>query len=135
MALVAWNDGYSVKVRQFDEQHKKLMEIVNKLHDAMRDNKGSKIQADVLTTLAAYAQAHFSDEERLMRHHYFPGFVPHKKAHDQMAAQVRKFQRQAETDGIAITQGVMIFLRDWLVQHIREEDAKYASFMNAKGVA
>jgi len=66
MALMAWDDGYSVKVRRFDEQHKKLMEIVNKLH---------------------------------------------------------------------ITQGIMIFLRDWLVQHIREEDAKYASFMNAKGVA
>jgi len=135
MALVAWNDGYSVKVRQFDEQHKKLMEIVNKLHDATRDNKGSKIQADVLTTLAAYAQAHFSDEERLMRHHYFPGFGPHKKAHDQLVTQVRNFQRQAETDGNAITQGVMIFLRDWLVQHIREEDAKYASFMNARGIA
>ena len=74
MALVAWNDGYSVKVRQFDEQHKKIMDIVNKLHDAMRDNKGPKIRADVLTTLAAYTQAHFSDEERLMRHHYFPGF-------------------------------------------------------------
>ncbi len=135
MALVAWEDDYSVKVRRFDEQHKKLMEIVNKLHDAMRDNKGPKIQADMLTTLAAYTQAHFSDEERLMRHHFFPGFVPHKKAHDRLVAEVRNFQRQAETDECAITQGVMIFLRDWLVQHIREEDAKYASFMNARGIA
>jgi hemerythrin len=135
MALMAWKDDYSVKVRRFDEQHKKLMEIVNKLHDVIRDNRGPKVQAEVLTTLAAYTQAHFSDEERLMRHHFFPGFVPHKKAHDRLVAQVRNFQRQAETDGSPVTPGVMIFLRDWLVQHISEEDAKYGAFMNGRGVA
>ncbi len=135
MGLVAWNDSYTVKVRQFDDQHKKLMEIVNKLHDVVRADKGLLIQADVLTSMAAYIQTHFSDEERLMRHHVFPGYVPHKKAHDQMLTQVRNFQRKVETGENTVTHGVMIFLKDWLVQHILEEDAKYGPFMNGKGIA
>jgi hemerythrin len=135
MALLTWNDTYSVKVRQFDEQHKKLIDMVNKLHDAMKNGKGSMIVNDVLASLAAYAQAHFSDEERLMRLYGYPGFPHHKKAHDQLVAQVRNFQRQAETDKNTITLGVMVFLKDWLVQHIQGEDTKYGPFMNGKGVA
>jgi hemerythrin len=135
MALVAWSESYTVSVRQFDEQHKKLMAMVNRLDDAMMARKGRLLQADVLTSLAAFIQTHFSDEERLMRHYVFPGFVPHKKAHDQMLAQVRVFQRKTETGENAVTRGVMIFFKDWLVQHIREEDIKYGPFMNGKGVA
>jgi hemerythrin len=40
MALITWNDGYSVKVKQFDDQHKKLIDMVNELHDAMGIGKG-----------------------------------------------------------------------------------------------
>jgi hemerythrin len=135
MALVAWSDTYTVKVRQFDDQHRKLMEMVNKLHDAMRAEKRLLIQVDVMTTLAGSLQTHFSDEERLMRHYMFPGVVPHKKAHDQMLTQVRNFQRKAESGENTITHGVMIFFKDWLVHHIRVEDAKYGPFMNGKGLA
>ncbi|MBP2675855.1 MAG: Methyl-accepting chemotaxis protein [Deltaproteobacteria bacterium] len=97
MALVAWSESYTVSVRRFDEQHKKLMAMVNRLDDVMMARKGMLLQADVLTSLAAFIQTHFSDEERLMRHYVFPGFVQHKKAHDQMLAQVRVFQRKTET--------------------------------------
>ena len=135
MALVAWSESYTVSVRRFDEQHKKLMAMVNRLDDAMMARKGMLLQADVLTSLAAFIQTHFSDEERLMRHYVFPGFVQHKKAHDQMLAQVRVFQRNTETGENAVTRGVMVFFKDWLVQHIREEDIKYGPFMNGKGIA
>jgi len=135
MALIQWNDDYSVKVRQFDDQHKKLIGIVNQLHDAMKAGKGCQVVGDILTSLVAYTQAHFADEERLMQHHGYPGFVSHKKAHTQLVDQVRNFQRQAETDKNVITLGVMVFLKDWLVQHIQGEDVKYGPFMNAKGIA
>ncbi|MEW6720442.1 MAG: bacteriohemerythrin [Thermodesulfobacteriota bacterium] len=135
MGLIQWNDEYSVKVRQFDNQHRKLIDIVNQLHDAMKCGKGSQIMNNVLASLAGYTQAHFSEEERLMRLHGFPGFVAHKRAHDQLVERIREFQRQAEADGSAITLGVMVFLKDWLVRHIQGEDVKYGPYLNMKGVA
>jgi hemerythrin len=135
MALILWNDDYSVKVRQFDEQHKKLIGIVNQLHDAMKSGKGAQIMGDTLSSLAAYTQTHFADEERLMQLHGYPGLISHKKAHSQLVERVRNFQKEAEGGGNVVTQGVMVFLKDWLVQHIQREDAKYGPYLNAKGVA
>ena len=42
MATFAWNESYSVHVRQFDAQHQKLFEIINTLADAMRMGKGEE---------------------------------------------------------------------------------------------
>jgi hemerythrin len=135
MALVMWDESYSVKVRQFDEQHKRLIGIVNQLHDAMRGGKGSQILFNVLTSLAAYTQAHFSDEERVMRMYNYPGFVSHKKQHDLLVEKVRKYQKDAEADQSVITLELMNFLKDWLLHHIQGEDVKYGPYLLQKGVA
>jgi len=133
--LVAWSESYNVNVRRFDEQHRRLLDMVNRLDEVLAARKGLPIEADALTSLAAYLQTHFVDEERLMRHHVFPGFVLHKRAHDRMLDQVRNFRREMVVDENPISRGIVIFLREWLVQHIRVEDAKYGPFMNGKGVA
>lgn len=134
MSLVTWSNDYGVKVRQFDEQHRKLFDIVNELYDAMRDGKGTQVVNKVLDSLVSYTQAHFSAEERLMRLYEFPGYSSHKKLHDQLVSQVRDFQGRAEKDPGAVTLAVMTFLKNWLVQHIQGEDANYGPFLNGKGI-
>ena len=135
MALLAWKEDYSVRVRQFDDQHRRLIEMVNKLHDAVALRKGPKIQSDVLSSFAAYTQTHFSDEERVMMQNRYPGFHAHKKAHDQLVARVRAVQRQIEAGDGAVSPGVMNFLKDWLLDHIQGVDMQYGPYLNAKGVA
>jgi len=135
MALLVWNDSYSVKVRRFDDQHKKLIDLVNQLHEAMKAGKGSAILNDVLGPLAAYTQTHFSEEERLMLYNGYPGYMEHKKAHDQLVAHVRDFQKQVEAGTASVSLGLMTFLKDWLLQHIQGVDRKYGPYLNEKGVA
>ena len=36
MALITWDDSYSVKVDKIDGQHQKLMGLINQLHEAMK---------------------------------------------------------------------------------------------------
>ena len=109
--------------------------MIGRISGVLLEKNPPQILVDVLTSLAAYTQAHFSDEERVMRLHNYPGYVAHKKAHDQLVSQVRNFRQEAETDKAVITLGLMMFLKNWLLEHIQREDAKYGPFLNAKGIA
>jgi len=52
MALVTWDQSYSVSVRRMDEQHQKLFALINALHDAMRQGKGqAAVQDTVVNSL------------------------------------------------------------------------------------
>lgn len=134
MALIMWNDAYSVKVKQFDDQHKKLVEIVNELHDAMKVGKGKDVLTKVLGSLISYTGSHFADEEKLMKLHAYPGYENHKKEHNLLVAQVLDFQKKFHDGNALITQNIMTFLRDWLVKHIQSEDKKYGEYLNSKNV-
>jgi hemerythrin len=40
MALLPWNQGFSVSIKKFDDQHKQLVNLINQLHGAMKVGKG-----------------------------------------------------------------------------------------------
>ncbi|WP_298439447.1 bacteriohemerythrin [Geobacter sp.] len=134
MALITWNDSLSVKVKQFDDQHKKLVDMVNQLFDAMKGGKGSQVLGDILRQLIAYTQTHFAAEERLMKQYAYPDYEAHKKEHNALVMQVLDLQKQFQEGKPVLTQNVMTFLRDWLSRHIQGDDRKYGVFFNGKGV-
>lgn len=135
MALMDWSPGFSVNVKQFDEQHKKLVAMVNQLHEAMKVGKGGEVLGPILNSLISYTASHFADEERLMQQHGYPDLVKHKAEHDKLTKQVLDLQKQYQTTKSALSMSVMSFLRDWLINHIQGEDKKYGPFLNGKGVA
>jgi len=135
MALITWSDSLSVKVKQFDDQHKKLVDMVNQLFDAMKSGKGNQVMGDILKQLIAYTQTHFAAEERLMKQYGYPDFEAHKKEHNALVIQVLDLQKQFQEGKAVLTQHVMTFLRDWLSKHIQGDDKKYGVFFNGKGVA
>ena len=135
MALIDWNDRYSVNVKQFDDQHKKLIKMLNDLHEAMKQGKGQEALADILAGLVKYTNNHFADEERLMKLHQYAGYEQHKKEHNMLVIQVFEVQRNYHEGKTVPTQAVMTFLNEWLQKHIQGEDKKYGPFLNGKGVA
>ncbi|MSM40243.1 MAG: bacteriohemerythrin [Geobacter sp.] len=134
MALLTWNDSYSVKVKQLDDQHKKLIDMINQLYDAMKVGKGSEVIGPVLKSLMTYTQTHFSTEEQLMKLHGYPDYETHKNEHTQLVAQVGNIKKEMDAGKMPLTQNVMNFLRDWLIKHIQGNDKKYGPFLNDKGV-
>ena len=74
MALLSWNDTYSVKIRKFDDQHKKLIDLINQLHDSMLVGKGKDVMGEVMNSLVDYTKTHFTAEETLMRLHNYPDY-------------------------------------------------------------
>ena len=134
MAFIDWSNSLSVDIKELDDQHKKLIELINQLNDAMKVGKGKDVIGKVLGSLIAYTQSHFATEERLMQAHSYPSYIIHKKAHDDLTKQALDLQKKFETGNLAITIEVMGFLKDWLSKHIMNTDKQYSPFLKGKGV-
>jgi len=134
MPLISWNDNYSVKVKQFDDQHKKLIDMLNELHDAMKVGKGKDVLEKILAGLIQYTNTHFAAEERLMKLHNYPDYEQHKKEHNLLVLQVLDVQKKYHEGSAVLAQSVITFLKDWLKNHIQGVDKNYGPFLNSKGI-
>ncbi|MGV1100250.1 bacteriohemerythrin [Thiovibrio sp. JS02] len=134
MALITWKNDYSVNVKEIDEQHKQLINMINELHDAMLAKKGKDALMSVLTKLANYCVSHFALEEKLMSSHGYPEFAAHKDVHNKMTDKVKSLMADVQAGKTTISIEVMNFLKNWLDKHIMGTDKKYGPFLNSKGV-
>ena len=83
MALLDWKNEYSVDIQSIDKQHKKLFDMINQLHDAMKSGVGAKLVPVILNSLVSYTRDHFANEENLMRQAAYPTYANHKAEHEQ----------------------------------------------------
>ena len=134
MPLMSWKDTYSVNIAQIDQQHKKLVDLINVLHEAMAQRKAKEMLDKILNDLVAYCATHFKVEEQLMQANGYPEFAEHKDKHDKMTAKVLSLQKEVAAGQKMVSIEVMRFLEQWLDKHILGTDKKYAPFLNAKGV-
>ncbi|MGA7525333.1 MAG: bacteriohemerythrin [Acidobacteriaceae bacterium] len=134
MAIFAWSESYSVHVRQMDEQHQKLFDIINGLAEAMKSGKGEAVIRETVEQLAIYTRTHFLQEEALMRRAEYPGLATHQAQHHKLMADVEQYKKALEEGRSASPVSLLNFVRQWLVQHIRQSDRAYSDHLNAHGV-
>ena len=135
MAIISWSDEYSVGVKDMDEQHKKLIGMINELNEAMKSGKGKDIMEKILKNLVDYTVTHFSSEEKLMQSNAYPGYLAQKSQHEALTKQVSDFQTKYHEGKAVLSVEIMTFLKDWLMNHIKGSDKKYGPFLNKKGIS
>jgi hemerythrin len=134
MALLAWNDRLSVNIREIDGQHKKLVNMVNELHDAMKEGKAETILVQIVGEMKQYAASHFGLEEGYMQTNNYPEFKIHKAEHDKFVAKVVQVEKDCKAGKCAVSMDILNFLSNWLVNHIKGTDKKYSPFLNSCGL-
>ena len=134
MSLITWNDRLSVKVAEIDQQHKKLITMINELNDAMKVGKGKDALGAIVNNLIVYTMTHFKTEEKYFAQFGYPDTDQHKKEHEAFVKKVSDFKDGFENRKISLTIEVMDFLSDWLKNHIMGTDKKYSQFFNEKGL-
>jgi hemerythrin len=134
MAHFDWKDEYSVKIAAIDLQHKRLVNMINDLFEAMQAGRGSAKIGSVLDGLVSYARTHFTTEENLLREHGYPELEAHIKTHQNFTAKIADMQRQFKEGRLTSALTISNFLKDWLVNHIVGTDRHYADFLVGKGL-
>jgi len=134
MAIINWEKELSVNITELDEQHKKLIDIINDLHNAMLKGKSRDILDKVLDNLIDYTKNHFRSEEILFEKYNYPDYLKHKKEHDDLVKQVLEIQEKYKSGKIFISIEILDFLKNWVSIHILQSDKHYTSFLNSNGV-
>jgi hemerythrin len=135
MTLMTWTEKLSVGVGVLDEDHKRLVGMVNELYDSMQAGHGKEILGRILNDLVQYTKVHFAREEKFFADTGYPATAPHKQEHDALTKQVMDVQQKYISGAsAALSIDVLRFLKNWLINHIQGSDQKYRPHLNAKGI-
>jgi len=134
MSVIQWNESFHVGIEHLDNQHRKLVEMINELHTAMKKGEGKMIIQDILDKMTHYTLDHFKSEEVLFDQYVYPETGTHKQEHKAFVEKVANFKTKFDKGDIFLSIEVIMFLQEWLINHIKGSDKKYTSFLNSKGV-
>jgi hemerythrin len=125
---VEWKPFYSVGDASIDDEHKRLLGMIDEMYQATQLGNDQMRFYGVLEELADYTVVHFDHEERLMRQCGYPDFDAHKTMHEEMRRRALEFRANANS---VVARDLLQFLKIWWVRHIQNQDKGYAPYLEA----
>jgi len=132
MPVIEWSDTYLVGIEQVDEHHRHLVTLLNNTYDVFVSH-GQKVEIEkVIGELVDYATYHFASEEPLMSQFCFPQADQHLQQHEYFIRQIKSHQADYSEGRSALSLELIVFLKDWLLEHILVRDRELAEFIAAE---
>ena len=136
--MFKWKDNFSVNIKIIDEQHQELFRIGNALYSIISIKDGVDRYDEIMKILYEmrdYAIYHFDYEEKLMKENGYLDFENHKRQHNGFINKVKSID-ELDVDEKQKKIGIelVIFIADWIENHILKSDMEYKDFLNSKGV-
>ena len=128
---MAWDASLQTGHGRIDADHKKLVDLVNQLGDAMAKGQGKDVCGKVLAELISYTKTHFGMEEHLMSVHEYPKARAHKAEHDKLVQEVAAFKAKFDSGAVMLSISLLNFLKDWLGEHIKGSDKAFVGSLAA----
>ena len=148
---IKWENRFNTGYKRVDDQHKELVNILNKLYILVMNKDISKEDVaeelnNIIKDTVDYVAYHFSTEEAIMKAVDYSRFKPHVSKHrnftNKVLEEVNNYKNGKEIDikAFNFTNKVLeevnnykngkeidikaftLFLRDWLFDHILIED-------------
>ena len=128
MAILTWSNQLNVGIESVDQQHQRLVEILNRLDEAVAVGEEKSTILDLIEALVDYTRYHFSHEEDLMQEAGYAAqeLALHCAQHQDFVAKVLDEQQKAIADPDLVSNNLLEFLVQWLSAHILYSDKKMA---------
>ncbi|MBI1194886.1 MAG: bacteriohemerythrin [Gammaproteobacteria bacterium] len=130
--IFTWDDRFETGIPEIDEQHRKLVGLINTLGRILTTETDTEFFEAALFAvfdeLTAYVDYHFRFEERLMESHHCQQEheQEHRKAHAEFSQYIAKARSDAGEHPAEVTGRALTFLSKWLMTHIVGTDMRMA---------
>lgn len=129
MAYLVWQEDLDTGIQVIDSQHKRIVEMINQLHDAQAQHD-RELLGNVIEELVDYTISHFAFEETLLEDSGYQFTRAHKKVHELFIKRVSDYRMRFEA-GEDVAEELKGLLGRWLFNHIRNDDANYVASVKA----
>ena len=130
---IIWRDEYSVGNRDIDDQHKRIIGIINAVFTLVKDGGSEEDFWKALDGLKQYALVHFKFEEGILALAEYPGLNDHTISHQKMNARTETlFVKRPGAAISVLAEELLAILKDWWLNHIRGVDALYAPYLSGQ---
>jgi hemerythrin-like metal-binding protein len=121
-----------VGIEQIDNEHKKLVDLLNELNRALQAGMGQGALGGVLDGLCQYTVYHFAHEEILFQESNYPRYEEHRRQHEALTAKALKIYQDFQSGTAEVLpEQVLEFLKNWLSQHIMGADREAGLYLQA----
>ncbi|CAD5119114.1 DgyrCDS7758 [Dimorphilus gyrociliatus] len=110
-----WSNEFEVFYANLDDEHRGLFDGIFACGEAnTAENYGALVEK---------VKTHFANEEKMMSSSNYANFATHKQAHDEFVGKCGGLSAPLSDDNL-------IYLQQWLVDHIKGIDFKYKGKLN-----
>lgn len=134
MRKIEWKDTYSVGVKKMDEQHKEIVDYLNKMFEIIDQHSQLDQVKELFAKLDDYAQVHFTTEEGLLSKNKYHDLKSHQEEHQIYIEKINTFRERLVSTDEHVSEDILGFLADWWMGHIQGCDKEYTRFLNNCGV-
>ena len=133
MVWFEWNDDFLTGTAEIDEQHRRLVALIDEFYGALRATGPHAGIERLLGGMLQYTRYHFGTEERYMRAHEFPGLAAHVAQHESFIQKTQDMAIRFGKGEMVLSLEITGFLREWLSQHSLGVDKELGRFLAARG--
>lgn len=133
--VLVWSTEISVGEEAIDTQHKDLLKQMGVLAFSLKTGEGNEKIQEILNFLDEYIKTHLRYEEKYMLNNNYPEYESHRKLHENFEKKFRDFKVEfykENMDKKSLALKMEGYMRDWWINHISNDDKKYADFITNK---
>ncbi len=127
--VITWTKELSVEEQELDGHHQHMMELINKLNEALSSKEEKEIVAEVLAELSDYANYHFGAEEAMFELKHYPDAAEHVEQHMEFRERLKELDDLFQAGDESAGNQLMEFLGSWWPNHIARSDKKYIPYV------
>jgi hemerythrin-like metal-binding protein len=126
MTLVKWRNEYGVGAESIDDEHKALIDRINRLDDQLIAEDGPLSASTFFEQLTETITAHFGREERFMRERGYDQLPEFKEDYERFLDEIYSLIDEFDRNEKASREDLTARLDGWFSDHFETHDVRLA---------
>ncbi|MEI8096655.1 MAG: bacteriohemerythrin [Candidatus Moraniibacteriota bacterium] len=132
--IIPWKEEYNLGIASIDEQHKKLIGIINTLGKDLSSGLEASDINSAIVRMEVYVKEHFLYEERYFGLTNYAEATEHIAEHRIFLDKTEEFRERAKSKDSTLSIEILGYLEEWFIHHVLVVDRRYVEYFKEYGI-